>query len=80
VCYNPPQTDLATKFDLSKILTILQALEVLKLEEAVARWKSEGIGGKKVKDVIWSGDLQFLSYLMGHAGANSSYPCVTCKM
>ena len=46
------------------------AIDIMKLKEEVAKWKQDGIRGKKVKEVIWSGDLQFLPFLMGHAGCS----------
>ena len=53
----------------------------IKLKEIIQSWKETGIEGKSVR-VVWSGDLQFVSFLLvfGHGEASSTYPCVVlCK-
>ena len=61
------------------VISISQAMECVNLEGAILKWRETGIGNRKVK-IVWQGDLQYVSYLVGHGGSATNYPCIICKM
>jgi len=48
---------------------------VVDLERTLKRCVVVGSTGRAVR-LIWTGDLSFLSALVGHAGATARFPCV----